>query len=133
TDRPPKPVLAHCLVDESYGLAEREVVAGRASAWFLLGAGISLFSAWNLSVWTGLILDRFIDVPTDIGLDFIFPLSFVALTVPLVRSRPQLVAAVVAAAIAIGAGQIFSSGVTIFLATLGAIGTGFLLEPAHGH
>ena len=69
-DSPPRPILAHCLVDESYGLAEREAAVGRPSGWFLGGAGLSLYLAWNLSVATGLILSRYVEIPTDIGLDF---------------------------------------------------------------
>ena len=96
--QPPRFLLAHTLVDESYGVAEAEVSRGRPSGWFLLGAGLSLFAAWNLSTAAGLILSGFVDVPDDIGLDFIFPLSFVALTIPLIRHRRHLTAALVAIA-----------------------------------
>jgi branched chain amino acid efflux pump len=131
-DSPPRPVLAHCLVDESYGLAEREAAVGRPSGWFLGGAGLSLYLAWNLSVATGLILSRFVEIPTDIGLDFVFPLSFVALTVPLLGKQRHWVAAGAAAIATIGAGQFVSSGVTVVAATLVTIAVGVLMEPRDG-
>lgn len=131
-DSPPRPLLAYSLVDESYGLAEREAAKGRASGWFLLGAGFSLFLAWNLSVDAGLILGHFVDIPTDIGLDFVFPLSFVALTVPLLRHSRHWVAAGAAAIATILVGQVVSSGLTIVAATLVAIAVGVWLEPKHG-
>jgi len=131
-DSPPRPVLAHCLVDESYGLAEREAAVGRPSGWYLVGAGFSLYLAWNLSVIAGLILGRFVEIPTDIGLDFLFPLPFVALTVPLLGKPRHWVAAGAAALATIVASQFVSSGVTVVAATLVAIAVGVLTEPRDG-
>jgi 4-azaleucine resistance transporter AzlC len=125
--QPPRAVLAHCLVDESYGLTEAEVNRGRPSGWFLLGAGISLFTAWNIAVSLGLIISRFVSVPTDAGLDFIFPLSFVALTIPLLRTWHLRIAAICAGVTTIVVGTFAGSGLTIVAAT---IAVGFALEPA---
>lgn len=129
-DQPPRPILAHTLVDESYGIAEAEVNRGHASGWYLLGAGASLWLIWNLSVLCGLILTLLVDLPDSISLDFVFPLSFVALTVPLVRHRRHLAAALVAAGVTIAFSQITNSGLTVLAATISAIVVATMLEPA---
>lgn len=131
-DSPPKPILAQCLVDEAYGIAEAEVNRGRPNGWFLLGAGISLFLAWNMAVAAGLVLDTLIEVPTDIGLDFIFPLSFVALTIPLIRHSRHMIAAAAAIAITVAVSQFADSGIAVFAATMVAIGVAVMLEPRDG-
>jgi 4-azaleucine resistance transporter AzlC len=127
--QPPRPLLAQCLVDESFGVAEAEVNAGHPSGWFLFGAGISMFLSWMVAVCAGLIFTRFVDIPDDAGLDFIFPLSFVALTVPMLRHHRLIVAAVVAAGVTVAVSQVAGSGLTIFAATVSAILDGCVMEP----
>jgi 4-azaleucine resistance transporter AzlC len=130
--QPPRMLLAHTLVDESYGVAEAEVNRGRPSGWFLLGAGLSLFTAWNISTAAGLVLSGFVDVPDDLGLEFIFPLSFVALTIPLIRHRRHLLAALVAVGVTIVTSQVSGSGLTVLAATLSAMMVAAIWEPADG-
>jgi len=127
--QPPRPVIAHFLVDESYGLAEAEVQRGRANGWYLLGAGLSLFLTWNFATVTGLLLSRLVDLPSS-GLDFIFPLSFAAITVPLFQHRLHLLAGALAVGVTIALSQVTGAGVTVFVATLAAVGLASLIEPA---
>jgi 4-azaleucine resistance transporter AzlC len=128
--QPPKPVVAHFLVDESYGFAEAEVASGRANGWFLLGAGLSLFTAWNVATAAGLMLSQVVDFPSS-GLDFIFPLSFVAITIPLIKHRRHLFAAVLAVAVTVSLSQIAGAGLTIFVATIAAVALAAIIEPAN--
>ena len=128
--RPPKPVIAHFLVDESYGFAEAEVASGRANGWFLLGAGLSLFTAWNIATAAGLLLNQVVDLPST-GLDFIFPLSFVAITIPLIRHRRHMLAAGLAVAVTVSLSQVAGAGLTIFVATLAAVALAAIIEPAN--
>ena len=132
TGQPPRPLLAFGLVDESYGLAEAEVNRGRASGWYLLGAGISLWAAWNLATAAGLLLDGVINFPDDAGLDFIFPLSFVALTIPLIRHRRHIAAAGASAIVTIVMAQFAGSGLSVLAATLAAVGIAIVREPSRG-
>jgi 4-azaleucine resistance transporter AzlC len=128
--QPPKPLVAHFLVDESYGFGEAEVAAGRANGWFLLGAGLSLFTAWNIATAAGLALNSVVDLPGS-GLDFIFPLSFVAITIPLIRHRRHLLATALAVAVTVILGRVAGAGLTIFVATLAAVALAAIIEPAH--
>jgi 4-azaleucine resistance transporter AzlC len=127
-ERPRRSVLAFFLTDESYGIATREWLAGRGSAAFLLGTGLSLYSVFSLMTLAGILFGSLLPDIEQSGLDFIFPLSFMALLLPLLVTRLQLVVAVVAAPIALAAGQVFDGGVTILLATVAAAGCGMLLE-----
>jgi 4-azaleucine resistance transporter AzlC len=100
-----KAVLAYLLTDEAYAAAilrfsgER---AGRGTAnrhWYLLGAGLSLWLGWQLSTAGGILLGA--QIPRDLPLDFALPVTFIAIMVPMVRSRAALAAAAVAAGVAL--------------------------------
>lgn len=62
------------------------------------------------------------------GLDFVFPLSFVALTLPLIRNRSHVVAVSVAGLTTVAAIQIANSGVTVLAASLAAVAVGAIRE-----
>jgi len=79
----------------------------------LLGAELSLFVTWNLSTLGGAFLGGAIPDPTKLGLDLVFPLAFLALLVPLVRTRTELLVALFSAALAYVVAQISSGGVPI--------------------
>lgn len=92
-----RPVAAYFLTDEAYGVA---IASGARTFPFLLGAEISLFLTWNLATLAGGILGTAIPDPKKLGVDFVFPIAFLALLVPLVRRRTDLVVAVFAGALA---------------------------------
>jgi 4-azaleucine resistance transporter AzlC len=127
-ERPRRSLLAFFLTDESYGIATREWLAGRGSAAFLLGTGLSLYSVFALMTLTGILFGSLVPDIERSGIDFIFPLSFLALLLPLLVSRFQVIVAVVAACVALAAGQVLDGGVTILLATVAAACCGMLLE-----
>ena len=125
---PPRAVVAFLLTDESLGLTEAEARRGRPSGWFLAGVGVSLWVSWNLATFVGVVAGGLIDIPDDAGLDFVFPLSFVALTLPLIRNRRHVMAVVVAGLTTVAATQVTNSGVTVLAASLAAVAAGALLE-----
>jgi 4-azaleucine resistance transporter AzlC len=128
-DEPPRrSILAFFLTDESYGVATREWLAGRGSAAFLLGTGFSLYTAFAASTLAGILFGSLLPDVEDSGIDFIFPLSFLALLLPLLRSRLHVGVAALAGAIALVSGQLFSAGIAILLATIAAALAGMTLE-----
>ena len=92
-----RPTAAYFLTDEAFG-----VVAAREERTFpfLLGAELSLFAAWNTATFAGALAGGAIPDPAKLGIDLIFPLAFLALLVPLVRTRVELIVALVAGAVA---------------------------------
>ena len=87
----------------------------------MLGAELSLFAVWNLATFGGAIAGSAIADPAELGIDLVFPLAFLALLVPLVRTRVELLVAVASGAIAYVAGRGLPGGLPILLA--GVVGS----------
>lgn len=93
--QPPLLVLAATVFDEGFGLATREAQEGRGSAGFLFGADGVLYLTWVVATCAGIVLGQILPDPETIGLDVIFPLSFLALLLPILRRRLDVLVAVV--------------------------------------
>ena len=119
-----RPVAAFFLTDEAFG-----VVAGarERSFPFLLGAELSLFVMWNLATFGGFLLGAAIPDPEKLGVDLVFPLAFLALLVPLVRARVELVVALASGALAFGLSRGLPGGLPILLTGVGGSLLGALL------
>jgi len=90
--------LEDCLPDET-AQARDWLDACRFAHWFFLGAGLALWSTWQLSTAAGIFLGAVI--PANWSLDFTLALTFIALVVPTLKDRPVIVAAVVAGVVSI--------------------------------
>ena len=130
--RPPRPILAFFLTDEAYGLTIRDALDGGGGVGFLLGAAFSLYGSFGLATLAGILLGGFLPDPQRIGLDFIFPLTFLALLLPLVRSRRQVLVAAVSGGAALLLSRFTDGGVTVLVATVLAAGLGALLDRRGG-
>jgi branched chain amino acid efflux pump len=105
-----RPTAAYFLTDEVFGV----VVATPSPTFpYLFGAELSLFLVWNLATLGGAFLGAAIPDPAELGLDLVFPLAFLALLVPLARTRVEIVVAVASGALAYGVAQVSSGGVPI--------------------
>jgi 4-azaleucine resistance transporter AzlC len=132
--RPPRGILAFFLTDESYGLTIRALLENYGNDAFLFGSEVSLFSSWNVATLAGSLLGARLPNPYHIGLDFIFPLVFLALLVPLLRSFQYVVVALTSVAVAAVAGHFAAGGVAVLAAGVCAAGLGTFLDhtrPAH--
>jgi 4-azaleucine resistance transporter AzlC len=107
-----KPVAAYFLTDEAFG-----VVSAREERTFafLLGAELSLFATWNAATLGGALAGGAIPDPEKLGIDLIFPLAFLALLVPLVRTRVALLVAVVSGGLAFVLTEALPGGLPILL------------------
>lgn len=93
--------------------------------WFFLGAGLALWSCWQVSTAIGIFLGT--QVPPSWSLDFTLPLTFIALMIPALVDRPAVAAAVSAGAVAvIGAGWPYKMG--LVAAAIIGITVGTVLE-----
>lgn len=123
-----KVLLAYLLTDEAYAPTalkfEREG-ASPLGHWFLLGAGLALWSTWQVSTGLGIFLGA--SIPQNWPLDFALPLTFIALLMPVLRNRPAVMAALSAGLVALLAYNLpFKLG--LILAALTGILVGTLLE-----
>lgn len=91
--------LAYILTDQAYALtvARHEEPDGhRHDTAFYLGAGLTLWVAWQLGTLSGATLG--VSGPEALGLDFAAPLAFIALAVPASQGRTNLITAATAVA-----------------------------------
>ncbi len=123
-----KALLAYLLTDEAYAptvLRYEEQGVEPLSHWFYLGAGLALWSTWQVSTAMGVYLGAVI--PESWPLDFALPLTFIALVLPTLKDRPAVAAAVTAGAVALAAnGLPYKLG--LVLAALTGIAAGAWLE-----
>jgi 4-azaleucine resistance transporter AzlC len=109
---PRRLAAAYLLTDEAFGI----VAARRERSFaFVLGVELSLFVSWNLATLLGAVAGSWVD-PTEVGADVVFPLAFLALLVPLVRTRVDLAVAVCSGALAWSVSRVASGGTPILVA-----------------
>jgi 4-azaleucine resistance transporter AzlC len=128
-----KGLMAYLLTDEAYAVGivnyhhtnnpQEEGV--HPAHWFYAGAGLGLWSTWQVSTAVGIFLGA--AVPASWPLDFTLPLTFIAILTPSLKDRPSTAAAVCAGGAALlGAGLPYKLG--LILAALVGILVGMLLE-----
>jgi 4-azaleucine resistance transporter AzlC len=123
-----KMLLSYLLTDEAYAPTvikyEREGITP-FSHWFLFGAGLSLWSTWQVSTAFGIFLGT--AIPESWSLDFALPLTFIAMVVPVLKNRPAIAAALSAGIVALLAYSLpYKLG--LILAALVGIAVGTFLE-----
>ncbi len=123
-----KSVLAYLLTDEAYAATITHYQASGVTPsghWFLLGAGLALWTTWQISSALGIFLGA--ALPADWPLDFALPVTFIAMVIPTLKGRPMLAAALTAGAVALLAyGLPYKLG--FILAAFVGIAAGMLLE-----
>lgn len=123
-----KAVLAYLLTDEAYAVSITHYQRSgdlTHKHWHLLGAGLALWTSWQISTGVGVFLGA--QIPESWGLDFALPLTFIALVVPGLKDRPGVLTAGVASLAALlFFGFPFKLG--LIAATLVAIAAGLWSE-----
>ena len=123
-----KLLLSYLLTDEAYAVTithyNREGDSENRH-WYFLGAGLMLWSSWQVSTAVGIFVGT--QIPAGWPLGFILPLTFIALVVPALKDRAGVAAALVAGLVGLLAfGLPFKTG--LLLAALTGILTGLLVE-----
>lgn len=94
--------LSYLLTDEAYAVTVLNYEEGGDNThrhWFFLGAGLALWTSWQISTAAGIFLGTVI--PTSWSLDFAAALTFIAMTIPLLRDRAAVFAALAAGVVAV--------------------------------
>lgn len=97
-----KTLLSYLLTDEAYAIAITRYYkrdASRSKHFYFLGAGLALWSSWQVSTAVGVFLGA--QIPSSWSLDFTLALTFIALVVPSLKDRPSVLAALSASAVAV--------------------------------
>jgi len=120
--------IAYLQADNVYGLTLMRYAdkpAPTTARYYFLGAALAVWAAWQLAVGAGIGVGA--GVPAAWRLEFAAPLAFVAMTIPLLRDRAMVAAAVVAA-ITVIATAALPFKMAVPLAALAGIGTGLAFE-----
>lgn len=128
--------LAYLLTDEAYAVSITHYQEGEQphsklpptsenKHWFFLGAGLTLWSTWQLSTAAGVFIGA--QVPESWSLDFTLALTFIALVVPTLKDRASFGAALAAGIMAVLAFTLpYKMG--LLIAALVGIMVGFIIE-----
>ena len=92
-----KALLAYLLTDEAYAVTITRYNQESDPAnkhWYFLGAGLTLWSTWQVSTAIGIFVGA--QLPQNWSLDFVLPLTFIALVVPALKDKASVLAAITA-------------------------------------
>jgi predicted branched-subunit amino acid permease len=104
---------AFFLTDAAFAVA---ATGARLRLAALVGAGVSMYLAWNGGTALGLLLGQRLLAVHDLGIDFVLPLIFLALAIPAVRSRAACGVALIAGLGTLLLGHFVPSGLALLLA-----------------
>lgn len=128
---PRKAPFAYILSDQAFGVTMSHFTGELPAnpAWYFYGSAAMVWVTWQVSSVAGALLGTL--VPASWGLDFAFPLSFMALMFAALKDRPTLLAALVGGFVAVLAkGLPYNLG--LVLAALLGIGIGIVAESVSG-
>jgi len=122
-------LLAYLLTDEAYATTSLhyadKTIPLKFKHWFWLGAGLTLWTVWQVSTAVGIFLGA--EVPGSWSLDFTLALTFIGIVVPNLKDRPVTAAALSAGGVAVLAyGLPYKLG--LMAAALTGITVGIVLE-----
>lgn len=124
--------LAFWLTDEAFAVVQHRYAEGDASPhkhWYFLGAELAMYVNWLLCTFAGMVFGQAVPNIGAWGLDFAMLATFIGIVVPMLKNRPQLAAALVAAAVALACHALpYKLG--LMAAALSGIVVGVLLERA---
>ena len=124
-------LLSYLLTDEAYAVTvvryqkEDTLPGGDYRHWFFLGAGLTLWTGWQISTATGIFLGM--EVPKSWSLDYTLVLTFIGIVIPTLKDRANILTALAAGLVAVVfAGLPYKLGLIIATAT--GIMTGIFTE-----
>jgi predicted branched-subunit amino acid permease len=125
-------LVAYLMTDQSFAMTVRrygEPGDRRHKHWFFMGASTTLFVTWQVAVVVGVLAGA--AVPTTWSLDFVVVLTFIALLVPVIRTRADVAAALVAAVVALLAAGL-PYRLSLIVGSIAGIAAGMVLDRNRG-
>ena len=125
-------LVSYLMTDQSFAMTVRrygEPGERRHKHWFFMGASTTLFVTWQVAVVVGALAGA--AVPTTWSLDFVVVLTFIALLVPVIRTRADVAAALVAAVVALLAAGL-PYRLSLIVGSIAGIAAGMVLDRNRG-
>ena len=86
-------IFSYLLTDEAYAVSIKYFQNNNKSKYFyyhLLGSGLTLFFTWQVSTLIGILFGG--AIPSYLNLEFIIPLSFIAIIIPMLKKKYDILA-----------------------------------------
>jgi predicted branched-subunit amino acid permease len=123
--------LAFWLTDETYAVVIRrwtdEADKSPYKHWYHLGSAVPMYLNWQLWTIIGLVAGTQLEGLAELGLEFAMVVTFIGIVVPMVKTRPMLLCAIVAGIVAVLGKSIPNNG-GLMLAAFAGIAAGVMLE-----
>jgi predicted branched-subunit amino acid permease len=127
-------MLAFWLTDETYAVVQLRYGADDASPnkhWFQLGSSLAMYTNWFAWTVVGVLLGQTMPQLQQLGLEFAMAATFTGIVVPLLRNRPMVATALVAAGVAL-LGRDLPYKLGLMLAAFAGVAAGMALEGRPG-
>lgn len=126
-------ILAYLLTDEAYAVSiirYQEKPANQMMHYHLLGSGLTLWLLWQIATATGILAGQ--SIPASLELGFAIPLIFMAIIIPLIKSKIEI-NAILAAGVVVITCQHLPYNSWLILAAITGVAAGtitYLLSPS---
>jgi 4-azaleucine resistance transporter AzlC len=127
---PHKALLSFGMADETYAVTISRAQASGYSGAYHLGSNTAGYVTWAVSTACGILLGSRISDPLSWGLDFAMPATFLALLIPRLTDKINILVCLVAAGVSIIAAVAIPGKWYIIIACLAASAVGGILEGA---
>lgn len=118
-------LLAYGITDQAYAVTMGRPLTEPHPVAYYAGAAVLMWLTWQSGTAFGALLGA--RIPATWPLDFAVPLSFIALLVPVLKSRPQVVAAAVSAGVAVAAHDL-PFRLNLILGAVCGVAIGYLMQ-----
>ena len=98
--------MGFLLTDETYAVVVRRFhsdVSIPDGRWYYLGSAIPFYLNWQVCTLVGIVAGQQFGDAASWGLDFAMTVTFIGIVVPLIKNRPMMACALVAAAVSLAA------------------------------
>ncbi|HET7731911.1 MAG TPA: AzlC family ABC transporter permease [Usitatibacter sp.] len=129
-DRRWRLLIAYMMTDQSFAMTVRrysEPGERRHRHWHFMGSATTLYVTWQVAVVAGVLAGA--GVPASWSLDFVVVLTFIALLVPVVRTRADVAAALVAGVVALASAGL-PYRLSLIAGSIAGIAAGLAIERA---
>lgn len=122
--------LGFWLTDETFAIAANRYNRSDESPhkhWYQLGSSVAMYSNWQLCTLLGIFAGQALEDAGQLGLDFAMVVTFIGLVIPMIKTRPALVAVLVAGVTALLAYGL-PNQLGLMVAALVGVGAGLAAE-----